>query len=68
MDMKLFVPDMGCQHCVMKITNALNEIGVKDFEVKLDEKKVYLNSPSCDIEVILRKLEEIEYPAEIVMD
>ncbi|MBM7559778.1 heavy-metal-associated domain-containing protein [Marinitoga litoralis] len=68
MDLVLSVPDMGCQHCVMKITNALNELGVKNFDVKLDEKKVYIQSPSCDIELILRKFEEIDYPAEIIME
>jgi hypothetical protein len=36
--------------------------------VKLDEKKVYIQSPSCDIELILRKFEEIDYPAEIIME
>ncbi|SHE67336.1 Copper chaperone CopZ [Marinitoga hydrogenitolerans DSM 16785] len=64
----LLVPDMSCNHCVMRITNSLKEINIPEFEVKLDEKKVYIESSSCDIELVLRKLEEIDYPAEIVME
>ncbi|KLO21500.1 copper resistance protein CopZ [Marinitoga sp. 1197] len=64
----LLVPDMSCNHCVMRITNALKEINITEFEVKLDEKKVYIKSSDCDVELILKKLEEIDYPAEIVME
>lgn len=59
----LNVPDMSCNHCVMRITKALEELGVKDFEVKLENKKVYLSTDELDR--VLGKLEEIGYPAMI---
>ncbi|MDI3472816.1 MAG: copper chaperone [Thermotogaceae bacterium] len=59
----LNVPDMSCNHCVMRITKALEELGVKDFEVKLENKKVYLSTDELDR--VLGKLEEIGYPATI---
>jgi copper chaperone CopZ len=47
----------------MRITKALEELGVKDFEVKLENKKVYLSTDELDR--VLGKLEEIGYPATI---
>jgi len=64
MNYVLSVPDMSCNHCVMRISKALEELGIKDFNVKLDEKKVYLSTDN--IQKVLKKLEEINYPATIV--
>jgi len=60
----LFLKDMSCSHCGMKISNALKEIEITDFKISLPEKKVIVRTES--IELILKKLEEIEYHAEIV--
>lgn len=64
MNYVLSVPDMSCSHCVMKISKALKDLEIKNFDVKLDEKKVYLSTN--DIQKVLEKLEEIGYPATIL--
>ena len=42
---KINVPDMHCEKCVERISNALNEAGLK-FDVSLPEKTVTING--CD--------------------
>ncbi|KUK22536.1 MAG: heavy-metal-associated domain-containing protein [Synergistetes bacterium] len=59
----LKVPNISCNHCKMRISKALDEIGVRNYSVSVENKKVELETD--DIEKVLRKLEEIDYPAEI---
>lgn len=47
----------------MRITKALEELGIKNFEVKLESKKVFLSTDELD--KVFQKLEEIGYPATI---
>lgn len=56
----LSVPDMSCNHCKMRISNALKELGVEDFSVDLDSKTVRVKTE--DLEKIKTKLAEIDYP------
>ncbi|MDK2885952.1 MAG: copper chaperone [Thermosipho sp. (in: thermotogales)] len=56
----LKVPDMSCNHCVMRIRNALEELGEKDFEINLDEKSVVISTEN--LEVVKEKLSDIDYP------
>ncbi|ABS61193.1 MULTISPECIES: heavy-metal-associated domain-containing protein [Fervidobacterium] len=58
----LKVPDISCNHCKMRIQKALEEIGEKDFEVKVAEKEVIIDTEN--IEKVVKKLEEIDYPVE----
>ncbi|PLV59061.1 heavy-metal-associated domain-containing protein [Thermotoga sp. KOL6] len=58
----LSVPDISCNHCKMRISKALEEIGVDDYEVNVEEKKVIVETN--DLDKVLRKLEEIDYPVE----
>ncbi|MCD6546465.1 MAG: heavy-metal-associated domain-containing protein [Thermotogae bacterium] len=64
MNYVLSVPNMSCNHCVMRIMKALKKIGLEDFKVKLEDKKVYLTTD--DIQKVLKELEKIDYPATIV--
>ncbi|HCI28579.1 MAG TPA: copper chaperone, partial [Fervidobacterium sp.] len=41
-------------------SKALEEIGEKDFEVSVEEKKVTINTDNID--KVIKKLEEIDYP------
>lgn len=59
---ELFVPDISCGHCRNRISKALEELGVKQYEVSVPEKKVYLETES--IESVLEKLKQIGYPVE----
>ncbi|MBO8160702.1 MAG: heavy-metal-associated domain-containing protein [Thermosipho sp. (in: Bacteria)] len=56
----LHVPDMSCKHCVMRIKNALEETGEKNFEIKLDEKIIIIETNN--LETVKSKLSEIDYP------
>lgn len=59
----LDVPDISCQHCRMRISKALDEIGVKSYHISVEEKKVELEF--YDIDTVLRKLDDIGYPARL---
>ncbi|MEJ5258172.1 MAG: heavy-metal-associated domain-containing protein [Fervidobacterium sp.] len=58
----LKVPDISCNHCKMRISKALEEIGEKDFEVRVAQKEVIIDTDN--IERVVQKLEEIDYPVE----
>ncbi|KAF2958875.1 copper resistance protein CopZ [Thermotoga sp. Ku-13t] len=59
---ELFVPDISCGHCRNRISKALEELGVKQYEVSVPEKKVNLETEN--IEPVLEKLRKIGYPVE----
>lgn len=48
----LKIPNISCNHCVMRIKKALEEIGEKEFEISLENVK--------------EKLSEIDYHAKEV--
>ncbi|MCD6552050.1 heavy-metal-associated domain-containing protein [Thermotoga sp.] len=58
----LNVPDISCNHCKMRISRALDELGIKNYEVSVEEKKVIVETE--DLNSVLKKLEEIDYPVE----
>ena len=58
----LSVPNISCNHCKMRISKALEELGIESYEVKVEEKKVIVETEN--LERILKKLEEIDYPVE----
>ncbi len=58
---RIYIPDIGCGHCKMKITKALQEIKEDDFEIRVDERTLIINPR--DLKLVLKKLEEIDYPA-----
>ena len=57
----LDVPEMSCQHCVKRISRALEGLGLTEFKVNLDNKTVEANTD--DIESVVETLDEIGYEA-----
>ena len=58
------IPNISCAHCIMHITQRLNEIeGVENVEGDVSSKEVTIEftEPASD-EVIIAALEEINYP------
>ena len=55
------VPDMSCGHCVKRISSALEEEGLTDFEIRLETKTVTIETDAP--QKILEALEEAGYPA-----
>lgn len=60
----LHTPDMSCQHCVGRITKALNEAGYKNFKVILESKTVEIETDQ--INKVLEVLEIAGYPSIII--
>lgn len=55
----LYVPDMSCQHCVGRISRALEEAGVSDYRVLLEDKMVEVETEN--LEKVLASLDEAGY-------
>nr|HPJ48740.1 heavy-metal-associated domain-containing protein [Synergistales bacterium] len=51
---------MSCGHCVKRITGVLESMGVTDFEVSLEEKRILSGTPLG--EEVIQALEEAGYP------
>jgi len=58
------VPDMMCENCVKRITNALRGAGL-NFEVNLPEKTVSLEGGEEQVKTALSELEDLGYSPEI---
>ena len=59
----LKVPEMHCNHCVERITNALNGAGLR-FEVSLENKTVSVDGCSGCIAKAVSELEDLGFSAE----
>ena len=57
------VPDMKCEHCVARITNALTEAGL-DFKVSLDDKTVVINGCEKCLATAMEELEDLGFTSE----
>ena len=60
----LKIPNISCNHCVMRIKKALKEIGEKEFEISLEEKTLKITT--SNLENVKEKLSEIDYHAKEV--
>ena len=59
----LRAPDMHCEKCVARITNALNGAGLK-FSVSLEDKTVTVDGSAADVERARAELDDIGFTAE----
>ena len=60
----LRIPDMSCQHCVNRISEALEEAGISKYRVDLESKTVSLQT--TDLNEVLLALDEAGYSAKPV--
>ena len=58
------VPDMMCEHCVKRITNALTAAELK-FQVDLAEKKVTIDGCQNCFSTAVSELEDLGFTPEI---
>ena len=58
------VPDMMCQNCVKRITNALTEAELK-FQVDLDTKTVTIDGCEHCLATAVSELEDLGFPPEV---
>ena len=55
------VPDMSCNHCIMRISKALESAGLNAFEISLEEKTVTVEA--SDAEAVRAVIDEAGYDA-----
>ena len=61
---KISVPDMMCENCVKRITNALTEADLK-FSVSLEEKTVTIDGCENCVKTAVSELEDLGFTPEI---
>ncbi len=61
---KISVPDMMCENCVKRITNALTEADLK-FEVSLADKTVAIDGCQNCLKTALSELEDLGFTPEV---
>ena len=61
---KISVPDMMCENCVKRITNALNEAELK-FSVELESKTVTIDGCQHCLKTALNELEDLGFTPEV---
>ena len=61
---KIAVPDMMCEHCVKRITNALTEADLQ-FSVSLEEKTVTIDGCENCVKTAVSELEDLGFTPEI---
>lgn len=59
----LKVPDMHCEKCVSRITNALNEANLA-FTVSLADKTVTIDGGEAEVEKAKSELDDLGFTAE----
>ena len=60
----IFVPDMMCENCVKRITNALTEAELK-FTVSLPDKTEKINGCQHCVQTAMEELEDLGFTPEI---
>ncbi|MEJ5229732.1 MAG: heavy-metal-associated domain-containing protein [Pseudothermotoga sp.] len=56
----LNVPDISCNHCKMRISRKLEELGVKSYEIDVSKKTISLETEN--IQKVIDELAKIDYP------
>lgn len=60
----LSVPEMHCENCVKRISDALTEAGIR-FEISLEKKTVSIDSGNESIQTAIAALDDLGFDAEI---
>ena len=56
------IKGMTCNHCVMAVTKALNEIeGIKDVKVDLEKGEAFFEGKPIDMKLVREKIKKAGY-------
>lgn len=55
------VPDMSCNHCKMRISKALEEAGLSEFDISVESKTVTVNA--LEAEAVRAAIDDAGYEA-----
>ena len=58
---KIFIEGLTCQHCVMRVKEALQKAEVEDAEVNIGEATIVFDENKTNLERISRTLDEAGY-------
>jgi|YNPNPStandDraft_1061719.scaffolds.fasta_scaffold00680_4 Copper chaperone len=58
---KILIEGMTCQHCVMRVKEALRKAEVEDAEVKIGEATIVFDENKTNLERISKTLDEAGY-------
>ncbi len=59
---KVKIKGMTCNHCVMAVTKALNEIvGIKDVKVDLEKGEAFFEEKPVDMDLVREKIKKAGY-------
>lgn len=61
MEKIIIVDGMSCNHCVMSVTKALEEIGGKNIDINLETKEVKLEAQDLDNEALKNAIDDIGF-------
>lgn len=59
--MRIFIDGMTCQHCVKRVTVALESIGIKEADVEIGEAVISFDESKIDIAKIADVLQQSGY-------
>ncbi len=59
--LKIYIEGMSCQHCVKRVTEALEKAEVEEAEVKIGEAVITFDENKTNLQIISKALEEAGY-------
>jgi len=60
-EMKIFIEGMSCAHCIKRVSQALEEAGVTEADVKIGEANIIFDETKINLDKIAKALEEAGY-------
>lgn len=58
----LYIPEISCNHCKMRISKKLEELGVNSYQVNVETKTVFVETDQ--VQKVADELSKIDYPVE----
>ncbi len=58
----LYIPDISCNHCKMRISKKLEELGVNSYQISVETKTVFVETDQ--VQKVAHELSKIDYPVE----
>ncbi|MCX7770979.1 MAG: cation transporter [Proteobacteria bacterium] len=58
---KIYIEGMTCRHCIQRVSNALDSVGVENAEVEIGEAIIKFDENRVNIDKVAKALEEAGY-------
>ncbi|GAB5046877.1 heavy-metal-associated domain-containing protein [Thermodesulfovibrio sp. TK110] len=59
--MKIFIEGMSCEHCIKRVSQALEKAGVAEADVKIGEATIVFDENKTNLARIAKAIEEAGY-------